>query len=292
MIISMTGFSEETFTNQDLTITCKIKTVNHKYSDFEIILPVTDYEIESEILNSAKQSISRGKVIISLEIEKGSTIKSFSLDLNLLKKVSQVLKEARNFLGEDFNAIKISELFNFTGIIKSEYIKDHDFKEKLLKLFNTTLNKLIENRKAEGKALEKDLKERIRLIKDGLKIIKANKNNHTKKMLQTFSSKLKEFDQNISELTHQVIDFELALISEKADINEEIVRSEYHISNFLREINLKEASSGRKLEFITQELLREINTIGSKSSDIEIRNGVIIVKEEIEKIRQQVRNIE
>ncbi|HDS09065.1 MAG TPA: hypothetical protein ENN73_02455, partial [Firmicutes bacterium] len=175
MIISMTGFSSETVTARDFSITCKIKSVNHRYSDFEIFLPITDYELESQILNLAKQKILRGKVTIYFDLEKGSVIRGFSLDLNLLGEVKNSIETARGYLGDSFDQVKDLNILNFSGIVKPEYLKDDFFKDELINVFNKSLSRLIEQRCLEGLALEKDLNERLGIIKSGFSIIKENK---------------------------------------------------------------------------------------------------------------------
>ncbi len=162
----------------------------------------------------------------------------------------------------------------------------------ILKLFTKTLTKLLISRRSEGKELESDFKTRLRIITSLLKVIKSRRKKHVDRMSRIFYEKLKQYEEDLKDTIKGIIKFELSIISEKCDITEELIRCKYHISSFLKSITSKTQASGKKLDFITQEILREINTISSKSPDFEIRNSVISIKDELEKIRQQIRNIE
>ncbi|MCK4666277.1 DUF1732 domain-containing protein [Candidatus Dependentiae bacterium] len=292
MLHSMTGFSTETISISNLTITCNLKSLNHKYADFEIQIPITDLDLELELLSIAKKSITRGKLSINIEIVKGNIVKDFELDTELLKKVNLLFKKTRKILGDDFKNIPITNLFQFKEIIRPVYRNNKQLRSGILKLFTKTLLKLLISRRSEGNELESDFKMRLKLITSLLKVIKSRRRKHVDRMSRIFNEKLKQYGADLMDPVKGIIKFELSVISEKCDITEELVRCKYHISNFLRSINSKTQASGKKLDFITQELLREINTISSKSSDFEIRNSVISIKDELEKIRQQVRNIE
>ncbi len=292
MLYSMTGFSTETINISNLTITCNLKSLNHKYADFDIQTPISDLDLELELLSIAKKSITRGKLLIKFDLVKGNIIKDFELDTELLKKVEILIKKTKKILGDDFNSFPITNLSQFKEIIKPVHRNNKQLRPGILKLFNKALAKLIISRRSEGRELELDFKARLKLITSLLKGIKSRRKKHTDRMSKVFYEKLKQYEKDLSDPIKGIIKFELSIISEKCDITEELVRCKYHISSFLKSINSKTQSSGKKLDFITQELLREINTISSKSPDFEIRNNVISIKDELEKIRQQIRNIE
>ena len=288
----MTGFAAHTRRCDHLNITCKIKSVNHRYTDVDIALPLSDLELESEILRLVKSQIKRGRITVIFEITKGNMVKDYHLDRTLLSKVKKTLKTARKELGDELQDFPLAQIFQFDVLINPVYHEIKSLHQEIITLLKDTLIRFKKNRQKEGRVLERDFQTRIKKIKRSLKEIKKHRKDHVNRMDKIFEKKLKQFNDDLSNTAKQIINFELSIIADKCDITEELVRADYHLNNFLNELKLSEPGSGKKLEFISQEILREVNTISSKSPNLIIRTGVISIKEELERIRQQVKNIE
>lgn len=292
MITSMTGYATCTDNLKSYSLTCKIKTLNHRYLDVEVYLPVNDYDLESSIVSDLKETLDRGKVIVNFELQENGFENEYILDKVLLQKYMNIVQEAEKIVSRPELLKIIFSNNNFQDLIKQVPTNNDALSKDILNIFSKSLKKLIATRKSEGKVLSEDIKSRLKKMGENLGKIKKHKKDHLKSMEKIFREKLETLDQEISSQTKSIIDFELNIIAEKSDITEEIVRAEYHIKSFLKSLNGKDEVSGKKLEFISQELLREVNTIASKSANISIRSNVILIKEQIEKIRQQLRNVE
>ncbi|MEE9449630.1 MAG: YicC/YloC family endoribonuclease [Ignavibacteriaceae bacterium] len=291
MIHSMTGFGKGSIVTRKITIEAEVKSGNSRYLEMFIKLPQFLSHKEYELRELVKDKIKRGKINIFIQIKRDTTLNgSSAFDEEKLKSYLKVLKQIKKTANLS-EGIKLEHLLNNKEFIASS---DYDLSEaefnKLKKSLNTALNNLQIMKKNEGRELAKDLIKRIRFIENNVNEI----GNESKNSINDYYGKLKERITELlddSKISEERLNLELALIADKADITEESVRLKSHLKFFIECIK-KEAEPGRKLNFLCQEMNREANTISSKSISISITHKVVLIKEEIEKIREQIQNIE
>jgi len=289
MLKSMTGFAKIEMEHSEGKITGEARSLNNRYLEVSIKLPRTDYHYEQRLRELVKRYIKRGKVDITMKWERTNN------QYSILKINENALKQYMDLIGllkHHFNIkgrISIDTILNFKDIIvfeENNTVTD----EVLTPAFENLLVKLNEERIREGELIEADLTQRLEKISTDLQAIEKrwprNVQSHEKKLKEKIMALAKA-----STVDEVRILQELAIYMERVDIAEEIVRLKGHIENFKNTLHSSE-SMGRKLDFIIQEMVRETNTIGSKSNDLAINERVIQIKVEIEKMREQVQNVE
>ncbi|WP_077367333.1 YicC/YloC family endoribonuclease [Anaerosalibacter sp. Marseille-P3206] len=293
MIKSMTGFGRGEYSDGVHTFTVEIKTLNHRYNDIIIKLPKYISYVEENTKKLIKEYINRGRVevYIALEyIDDGNT--EVKVNTSLAKSYKIAFESIVNELELD-EKITLEHLIKMPDIIKADRTED-DENEIWLCLqtaLNEALNNVVEMRIREGEELVKDIRHRTVKIKELIDIIKER----APLVVEEYRIKLKERVEELLleeyKLDDCKLENEVVFYADRSNITEEIVRFNSHIKQ-LNDCLDSEESVGRKLDFLIQELNREVNTIGSKSSDIEIGNTVVEIKSELEKIREQIQNIE
>jgi uncharacterized protein (TIGR00255 family) len=287
----MTGYGKGSLVTSKISIEAEVKSVNSRYLEVLIKLPQFLSHREYELRELIKDKIKRGKINISIQIKRDTTLNGISaFDEEKLKSYLKVLKQIKKTanLSEE---IKLEHLLNNKEFIASS---DYELSEaefnKVKKTVNTALNNLQIMKKNEGRELAKDLTKRIHFIEKNVNDIGNEYKNSINDYYGKLTARITELlaDSKISE---ERLNLELALIADKADITEENVRLKSHLKFFLECIS-KENEPGRKLNFLCQEMNREANTISSKSISTSITHKVVLIKEEIEKIREQIQNIE
>jgi len=289
MLKSMTGFAKIEMDCNEGRIIGEARSLNNRYLEVNIKLPRTDYPYEQRLREFVKRYIKRGKIDITVKWERtNNPYSGLKINENALKQYIELIDTLKHNFGVK-GSISIDTVLNFKDIIAFEE-NNTISEEALTPAFENLLIKLNEERAREGELIATDLKQRLQKITADLIAIEKR----WPRSIQNHEKKLKE---KIVELTRaSTIDEvrilqELAIYMERVDIAEEIVRLRGHIENFKNTLQSSE-SIGRKLDFIIQEMVREINTIGSKSNDLSINERVIQIKVEIEKMREQVQNVE
>lgn len=293
MIKSMTGFGRGEFSDDRYHLKIEIKAVNHRYNDISVKMPRHMSYLEEKIKKIIKNKISRGKVdiYINLEYIDESPI-DIKIDLNLAKSYKESLERLNRELdlgGE----IRINNILAMSDIIKTERkeLEEGVLWECLKKALNIALNDITQMKEAEGKELEEDIISHLSEIKAMLVKIESRSPFVVLEYKEKLKTRISEILENASDIDNDKLSYEVAYFSDKSNINEEVIRLNSHINQF--NTFLKEDDAvGRKLDFLTQEMNREINTIGSKANDKDISIWVVEIKAEIEKIREQVQNIE
>ncbi|NLK97502.1 MAG: YicC family protein [Epulopiscium sp.] len=292
MIRSMTGYGLGEAVINGKKFTVEIRSVNHRYSDINIRMPRTMNYLEENVKNFLKDKISRGKidVFISFESTAGDDYE-ISLNESLAEayiKVLKTIKEKHDVI-DDISVSLVSKFPDVISINKKE--DDKDFLWSLLeKALLEACNAFILMREKEGNKLQKDLLEKSVKLEEYLSAIKER----SPYLVQDYKIKLEKRLHEIlpnHTLDENRIAMEVALFADKCSIDEEIVRLDSHITQ-LRDILTTEEVVGRKLDFLAQEMNREVNTIGSKANDLQITHSVVELKSEIEKIREQIQNLE
>jgi uncharacterized protein (TIGR00255 family) len=287
MVQSMTGFGKAQINIPGKSINIEIKSLNSKQQDLSVRMPGVYKSKEMQLRNRIIKSLSRGKIEFSMYVESTGNAANSKVNLDLVKVYHEQLKPV---LGTDeLTPEVLSTIMRFPDVMHStkEEISEDEWTKILVGIDEALLN-INQFRSDEGASLEKDMIERVASIEQGLEeVIKCDVIR-----IQNIKDRL---HNAISEIEENLVDknrFEQELIYylEKLDINEEKVRLKQHCVYF-RETIQNEGSMGKKLGFISQEMGREINTTGSKANDSDIQKIVVVMKDDLEKIKEQVLNV-
>lgn len=287
---SMTGYGRDERTSQNLLIKTEIKALNSKFLDFSPRYPKELSSKEGEIRNLITDQLKRGKVMLSIELELAD---NNALDVQVDEVRFKAFYEKFSSLTEEVNSHS-SDLVKLAlqapDVIKQQEIDPEklpwkDIKESL----QSTINQCIDFRKSEGDVLSRKLSEYISNIREGLKSVEENDESRSENIRTRIQKNLDEIRDRVK-VDENRFEQELIFYMERLDISEEKVRLKQHLDYF-DEVIKKEADAGKKLGFIAQEIGREINTIGSKANNAEIQRTVVMMKDELEKIKEQNLNI-
>ncbi len=286
----MTGYGKGFVETGEFLIEAELKSLNNRFLDIAYRIPKSLTNKEFELRELIKRRFKRGKVFLSINISKNNADKNSSYNLATIQHAVGILKRIKK-AGKIKGRITLSELFAFQNSNFTDTLLDAEKEwEYIEKAVSGAMNDLEQMRIKEGEELYKDLKSRIEIIKNTLNRIEE----HTRTSIDEYFDKLKKRAKELIDEFRNFndrLDMELALLAEKYDVTEECVRLRSHIKMFLDTMDNSD-EVGRKLNFICQEMNREINTINSKSVSIEISQYGILIKEELEKIREQIQNIE
>ncbi len=290
MITSMTGQGRATtiIKPQGLRVTVEVRSVNHRYLDVTVKLPDQLAAFEENIKQVVKREVARGSVNVAIHVEE-SNGKRLAIDDKVLDEFLRLLRELKKKapMSSDLTP---EVLLRLPGLIKE---KPRDVDPAVVwnhveGLVERALRDLVKMRRSEGRNLEIDLRKRLAAISKNLTLVKKRVPGRIKekkaKLIELIEAMQLEADRN--RLLQEILYF-----SERFDIHEECVRLENHLKLFRETLN-EPQSNGRRLNFTAQEMMKETNTIGSKANDTEITHFVIAIKEEVEKMREQVQNVE
>ena len=291
---SMTGFGSGTATKDGITCTVEIKSVNARFLDLFIRSPKQINPFESIIRGLVQDRITRGKVEVSVSIQDaGERPKTFTINSVLRKQIQELLVQEEFY--DDPKKVPLQAV----NSISNEWIQQQDtpiaedvLSEIVQESTNQALDALITMRTVEGKHIEQDLLSRITTLENIIKSIDENKAGAVDAYREHIKGKIQEYLVSLeASISEDRFLQEIALLADKTDITEEIVRFTSHVVQ-LKNTLVDENSIGRKVDFILQEMNREVNTIGSKAMDSSITELVVQLKCELEKIREQVQNVE
>ena len=293
MAISMTGFGRGEFKNDNYHFLVECKTINHKYCDINVRLPRKISFLEDKIRNYVKNFVKRGRVDLYIKLDLiGSEDVNLKFDDKLATQYVNILKEIKEKfdLQDDISVMNVAK---FPEIVKcEEKEEDEDLYWGMLKeALDMSMEKLTQMRKEEGEKLAIDTIERCDILANLIDEIEKYSNTVVDEYREKLNNRISEILENPSIIDENRLAQEVAIFADKSSITEEIVRFRSHIEQ-LRKTVEKNDSIGRKIDFLIQEMNREVNTTGSKSSNINITNLVVEVKSELEKIREQIQNIE
>ena len=299
MIQSMTGYGRVEFNLKNKNFTVEIKSLNSKTTDFNLKLPVIYRNKEIILRKILSEKLKRGKIELSIWFEKTQTNTPYEFDKKLILKYYKQLNSIKQDLG-----LKANNLKNFfcqnnidlmpiilkmpDVLIKKDEKVEKDEWIEIEKNVHDALDKLITFREDEGNTLYKDISIRINLIKTLITELERFESQRIEKIKSNIKNKLAALE--IQNLDQNRLEQELIYYLEKLDITEEKVRLNAHIDYFLECLNA-ESSNGKKLTFISQEIGREVNTLGSKSNHSDMQKIVVQMKDELEKVKEQLLNI-
>lgn len=294
MINSMTGYGAAEGEANGVTYAVEIKTVNSRYLKTSMKLPETVAFLEEDIEKLLRKHLSRGTVNYVLRVKNASANMLFDIDEAALRGYMEKLSGIASPAGIN-GTIDIGSLLDLPGILVPVSPDEEvagQIKEAVLSITQEAVEKLKQMRAAEGAALAADLDGHCKAIKQDLEYIRAR----SSVVLQEYSKKLRErVNELLAEaklkLDEETLAREVAIFAERSDISEEIARLDSHLEQFAESCRMN-TQAGRRLEFISQEMLREANTIASKACDSEIARRVVNIKCRIDRIKEQVQNIE
>lgn len=289
---SMTGFGSSENKNERFNLSIEIKTLNHKYNDIYLRVPRNLIFLEEKIRAISKNCIFRGKVEIFLsfkDLEKADV--NIIIDERLVKEYISALNKLKKYDDIEDN-ITLSLITSFPDILKEEH-KEID-QNKIWDLIKPTIlnafKALVEARKQEGRRLKKDVKSRLKEMGILLKKVKERAPFIVAEYSEKLNLRIKELMDKIP-IDEARLATEIAIFADKCAVDEEIIRLASHLAQFEKDIK-NDIPIGRKLDFMIQEMNREVNTIASKANDLILTKLMLNMKSEIEKIREQIQNIE
>ena len=289
MTHSMTGFGKSEVTIGHLHVNIEIRSLNSKFLDLTLKIPTVFKEIDSSLRSIIKNELNRGKIELAIHYEKINSNSKITINKEQLKNYYNQLKEISTELNnqnnEDFMgyALKLPEV-----IQHQKETVDKQSNEILLNAVEQACKDLKSFREKEGESLQKELLNYVNSIQDNLAKINPFEKERLPKVKQKLLRSVEELNLK-SQIDEKRLEQELIYYAEKLDLTEEKVRLKEHCIHFME--TLKEINSGKKLGFITQEMGREINTLGSKAHHLSIQKIVVEMKDELEKIKEQVLNI-
>ncbi len=293
MLKSMTGYGRGEYQLPELNLNVEIKSVNNRYREVVLRIPKALQALEDEIRTAVAERVKRGRVDVIVQMEKNGSEAEYDLELNWA--LAKSYKRVADQLCQEFDLKAGLEPIPFLQLRDMIVTKPRDLDENLLRpALMEALRNALESyeimRLKEGQVIAEDFLKRLQLIENDLGSIEQKSGL----VVQEYQKRLKEKIESLTQglkLDDMRLAQEVALMAERSDITEEIVRARSHFEQFRHYLGAQDAV-GRRIDFLLQEINREINTISSKSSDTTISRKIVEIKGELEKIREQVQNIE
>ena len=291
MIKSMTGYGRAKLSKDDREYQIEIKSVNHRYLDISVRIPKQLSYLEETIKKEIAKKVKRGKIDVFVTFENNSLEgKEIKINTELAKAYIDELKklaEKENILSD----IQVTEISKYPDVLNIQSSQDDEkITEEVLETITIATDNLVQMRETEGNKISEDLLKRLNIINKKVEEIAKLSTGLIEEYVVKLEERINEILKN-QEIDKTRLAQEVVIYADKCSIEEEVTRLNSHISQFKNLLNSNEAI-GKKLDFIIQEMNRETNTIGSKANNLEITNGVIDIKTEIENIREQVQNKE
>lgn len=293
MIKSMTGYGKAVVETQQGRTTVEIRSVNHRYGEISVKVPRTLLAFENEVRRAVGDRLKRGKIDVFVQREEAAAGESIPrVNVPLAKAYRDAFEQMREELGLFSEQVTLSLLLAQRDVLaaREEEGSEEVLRDELIKAVRGAVDAMEQMRKREGEALLADLQSRRQNLSALIERVAAR----SPAVVAEYAGRLRErLSQLLAGTTLDEVRFaqEVALMADRGDITEELVRFRSHLEQFDETLKLAEPV-GRKLDFLMQELNREVNTIGSKANDAEIAAFVVELKAELEKIREQVQNIE
>lgn len=293
MIRSMTGYGKQNLSVGGREYQIEIKSVNHRYLDINVKIPKSISYLEETIKKEISNKIKRGKIDVFVSFENNSEEgRKIEINKQLAKLYIEQLKELAQEEKIDSN-IEVMDIAKIPDVLTIKVDEENSkIKDEIKQVTQGAVTRILEMKNIEGEKISQDLLQRIRNIQSKIVEISAKSTGLIEEYVVKLEKRVKELLKN-DEVDKSRLAQEVVIYADKCSIEEEITRLKSHIFQFENLIsNNQDGAIGKKLDFIIQEMNRETNTIGSKANNLEITNGVIDIKTEIEDIREQVQNIE
>lgn len=292
MIESMTGYGKGEASKNGISFIVELRSVNNRFLEVSSRIPRSLQQKENEIRDIIRTKIARGKVTVNVNKEDESDNElAISVDKDRTKAIYQLLSQLRKH-AKIKEPVKLEHLLHFSEIFTTSDVEEDDTEWKVFQqALQKALNELKTMRMKEGSELSRDMKQRIEKINTTIDTVEALSKQRIPEERKKLQERIAAMLDDKSIMDNQRLELEIALLSDRLDVTEECVRFRSHNKFFLEALNSKD-SEGRKLNFLIQEMNREANTIGSKCNDVQIAHLVVGIKEELEKTREQLQNIE
>ena len=289
MIQSMTGYGKATGQVGNKKFNIELKSLNSKQLDLNVKMPSLYSSKEIALRNQLATSLVRGKVTVSVFYESDAVEKEYTINSELVNTYQTALKKVASQIGEDDSRL-LSHILKMPDVLKTQRAElDENEWKQVNELVKIATIDFVEFRVREGQVLKEDAALRIGLIQTYLDQILAIEGKRIERVKERIEGKLLEVQEKVN-LDKNRLEQEIIYFLEKLDITEEKVRLKTHCDYFVEVLN-SDKSEGKKLGFVSQEIGREINTIGSKSNDAEMQKIVVQMKDELEKIKEQLLNV-
>jgi uncharacterized protein (TIGR00255 family) len=289
----MTGFGRGEYSADGYQVTVEIKTLNSRYLDISVRMPQSIQDKELAVKEFVQGKLSRGKVVMNVNIERtNSRVADIRLNEDLVKGYSTALNKLRDAAGID-SPLQVTDLLHFNNLFESRKEDEKEIRviwECTLNAMEAALESLNRMRIKEGTELKSDLMKQISGISEMLDTVVEMSEKRAPEVRTRLHERIRKM-VNEDAFDPERMEMEIALLVDKMDINEEVIRLQSHLKFFIEALDSEEAV-GRRLNFLCQEINRELNTIGSKASDSKIAHQIVLGKEKLEQIREQVQNIE
>ena len=290
MLLSMTGFGSATGNYLNRIISVEIRSLNSKYTDLRYKIPPSYREKEAELRKIVTTRGQRGKIELTIDVTSPEIDNDYALNQNLYRKYFNELSEINKAMGHDNQTGLTEAILRIPNVIDAARsgLEPEEW-AVTLGILQAALDKFMAFRITEGKAMEEDCTERINNILASLEQVTPYEKERVNKLRQRINHNIEEYIGK-DKIDANRFEQEILYYMEKIDITEEKVRLTQHCKYFLEEMGNSKELKGRKLNFIGQEIGREINTLGSKANDSDIQKLVVHMKDELEKIKEQVLN--
>ncbi len=293
MIISMTGFGRAEISNESATVSVELRSVNNRFLEISTRMPRELNARENDIREIIRKVLTRGKIHLNITIEQQTAPNTaINVDPEVVKVYKDALDQVRKH-AKIKETVSLAHLLQFSDELLGKNVataQETDHWEMVAQAVETAVRDLEQMRRNEGRELARDIRERIKAIDTMVERAEQLSKDRIPAERQRLRERIAQLFEN-DEIDEQRLEFEIVMLADKLDITEECVRYRSHSKFFVEAVKGPEPA-GRKLGFLLQEINREITTIGSKSNDAEIAHLVVQGKEELEKIREQVQNIE
>lgn len=293
MLVSMTGFGRGEYVSDGLKVAVEVKSVNSRFTDISMHLPQSLRQAERALREVVARHIERGKLNITVELDRQEEAElDIAVNPKLIKSYQSLLEQLERTVGLS-EPLTLDHFLHFEDIFTTKEEDEAEVADKIdaaSQALERALENLREMRTQEGQHLSDDLFARLASMEEMLHSIKERAGDRAPEARKKLQERIKALlgDENFDP---ERLEQEIAILADRIDITEEIVRLESHI-RFFREAMEKDTAVGRRLNFLSQEMNREINTIGAKANDASISHAVVEIKDILEKIREQIQNIE
>jgi uncharacterized protein (TIGR00255 family) len=292
MISSMTGFGKAQISRDGIDVSVEMKSLNSRFLEINLKLPAIVQPKEFEIKELIRRRISRGKITVTIDFKVNPSVQSpIKVNFDFVGAYVKALRELKRKFkvkGE----IKLEHLLSLPNIfdVNSFDISEEQW-EILKEGIEKALENLIESRCKEGEQLAEDIEKRVKMISEKVDLIQKLSEENLRERQKKLREKVHEIFSDV-EFDRNRLEAELLILADKLDVTEECIRLKSHVNVFLEVMKSDDVAVGKRLNFILQEMLREATTIGAKTDDVEVTYLVVGIKEEIEKIREQLQNVE
>jgi uncharacterized protein (TIGR00255 family) len=292
MISSMTGFGRAQISRDGIDVSVEMKSLNSRFLEINLKLPAIVQPKEFEIKELIRRRISRGKITVTIDFKVNPSVQSpIKVNFDFVGAYVKALRELKRKFkvkGE----IKLEHLLSLPNIfdVNSFDISEEQW-EILKEGIEKALENLIESRCKEGEQLAEDIEKRVKMISEKVDLIQKLSEENLRERQKKLREKVHEIFSDV-EFDRNRLEAELLILADKLDVTEECIRLKSHVNVFLEVMKSDDVAVGKRLNFILQEMLREATTIGAKTDDVEVTYLVVGIKEEIEKIREQLQNVE